>query len=458
MADLSGLYRNDNIAAISTGGGTSAIAIIRCSGASIINAITEVFRPKNRSINIVEMRGYRQVYGYIYDNKTVVDDVVVSIYKAPNSFTGEDAVEINCHGSVYIQAKIMQLLMNMGIRPAQPGEFTMRAFSNGKFDLAQAEAIADLIDSHSEASHKVAMRHLKGNYSKKIQTLREDLLNFASLLELELDFSEEDIEFADRSGFLNLIQIIEETIIQLIDSYKIGKVLKTGIPVAIVGKPNVGKSTLLNFLLEEDKAITSPIPGTTRDVIEDTMVIKGYLFRFIDTAGIRQSEDEVENLGIERTFQKMDQASIIIFITDNEGFTNEDMNKIAELESKDKIILKIKNKIDLNTQPPEVDNDIIPISAKNLINTGKIIETLVHEVEKYNINENTIVTSARHIDALRYTQKDLVSIREGFQNQIPTDLIAIDVRNALQNLGEITGEITTDDLLGNIFGKFCIGK
>lgn len=458
MADLSGLYRNDNIAAISTGGGTSAIAIIRCSGASIINAITEVFRPKNRSINIVEMRGYRQVYGYIYDNKTVVDDVVVSIYKAPNSFTGEDAVEINCHGSVYIQAKIMQLLMNMGIRPAQPGEFTMRAFSNGKFDLAQAEAIADLIDSHSEASHKVAMRHLKGNYSKKIQTLREDLLNFASLLELELDFSEEDVEFADRSGFLNLIQIIEETIIQLIDSYKIGKVLKTGIPVAIVGKPNVGKSTLLNFLLEEDKAITSPIPGTTRDVIEDTMVIKGYLFRFIDTAGIRQSEDEVENLGIERTFQKMDQASIIIFITDNEGFTNEDMNKIAELESKDKIILKIKNKIDLNTQPPEVDNDIIPISAKNLINTGKIIETLVHEVEKYNINENTIVTSARHIDALRYTQKDLVSIREGFQNQIPTDLIAIDVRNALQNLGEITGEITTDDLLGNIFGKFCIGK
>lgn len=458
MADLSGLYRNDNIAAISTGGGTSAIAIIRCSGASIINAITEVFRPKNRSINIVEMKGYRQVYGYIYDNKTVVDDVVVSIYKAPNSFTGEDAVEINCHGSVYIQAKIMQLLMNMGIRPAQPGEFTMRAFSNGKFDLAQAEAIADLIDSHSEASHKVAMRHLKGNYSKKIQTLREDLLNFASLLELELDFSEEDVEFADRSGFLNLIQIIEETIIQLIDSYKIGKVLKTGIPVAIVGKPNVGKSTLLNFLLEEDKAITSPIPGTTRDVIEDTMVIKGYLFRFIDTAGIRQSEDEVENLGIERTFQKMDQASIIIFITDNEGFTNEDMNKIAELESKDKIILKIKNKIDLNTQPPEVDNDIIPISAKNLINTGKIIETLVHEVEKYNINENTIVTSARHIDALRCTQKDLVSIREGFQNQIPTDLIAIDVRNALQNLGEITGEITTDDLLGNIFGKFCIGK
>lgn len=458
MADLSIFHKDDNIAALSTGGGASAIAIIRCSGKTIIESVAKVFKPNNPTLDITEMKGYRQVYGQIFMEKELIDEVILSIYKSPHSFTGEDAVEINCHGSVYIQNKIMQLLMQNGVRPAQPGEFTMRAFAHGKFDLAQAEAIADLIDSRSEASHQVALRHLKGNYSNKIKALREDFLNFASLLELELDFSEEDVEFADRSRFFTLIEALEKTVNQLIDSYKIGKVLKSGIPVAIVGKPNVGKSTLLNILLEEEKAITSAIPGTTRDVVEDTIEIKGYLFRFIDTAGIRHSEDEIEKLGIERAYQKIEEATIILYITDNEGFTTEDLNRISELESRDKSIIKLKNKIDLTSDANEQDENVISISAKNLVNIHQIIDALMGEIEKYNTRDNTIVTSARHLDALMRTQQDLTIIKEGFQNQVPTDLIAIDIRNALQNLAEITGEITTDDLLGNIFGKFCIGK
>ena len=457
MADLSIFHKDDNIAALSTGGGASAIAIIRCSGNSIIESISKVFKPKG-AVNLMEMKGYRQVYGEIFMEEKLIDDVILSIYRSPHSFTGEDAVEINCHGSIYIQNKIMQLLMQIGVRPAQPGEFTMRAFARGKFDLAQAEAIADLIDSRSEASHQVALQHLKGNYSDKIKALRKDFLNFASLLELELDFSEEDVEFADRSRFFALIETLEKTIRQLIDSYKIGKVLKSGIPVAIVGKPNVGKSTLLNILLEEEKAITSAIPGTTRDVVEDTIEIKGYLFRFIDTAGIRHSEDEIEKLGIRRAFQKIEEASIIFYITDNNGFTSEDTDRISELASKDKSVIKIKNKIDLTSGTKEKGEDTICISAKNLLNIDQIIEALLHEIEKYNVKDYTIVTSVRHLDALLRTQKDLSTVKEGFQNQIPTDLITIDIRNALQNLGEITGEITTDDLLGNIFGKFCIGK
>ena len=458
MADLSIFHKDDNIAALSTGGGASAIAIIRCSGKGIIESVAKLFKPNNPAIDIMEMKGYRQVYGQIFMEKELIDDVILSIYKSPHSFTGEDAVEINCHGSVYIQNKIMQLLMQIGVRPAQPGEFTMRAFARGKFDLAQAEAIADLIDSRSEASHQVALRHLKGNYSNKIKALREDFLNFASLLELELDFSEEDVEFADRNRFFSLIEALEKTIKQLIDSYKIGKVLKSGIPVAIVGKPNVGKSTLLNILLEEEKAITSAIPGTTRDVVEDTIEIQGYLFRFIDTAGIRHSEDEIEKLGIRRAYQKIEEASIILYITDNEGFTAEDIDRITELSSRGKSIIKVKNKIDLTSETKGQDENLISISAKKLVNIHQIIEAIMSEIEKYNTRDNTIVTSARHLDALMRIQQDLTTIKEGFQNQVPTDLIAIDIRNALHNLAEITGEITNDDLLGNIFGNFCIGK
>ena len=452
------IFRNDNIAAISTGGGTSAIAIIRCSGDSVIEDVSGIFKPKNSNLLLSDIKGYHQIYGYIFENETIIDDVIISVYKAPHSFTGEDSVEISCHGSVYIQQKIMQLLLSVGIQPAHAGEFTMRAFANGKFDLAQAEAIADLIDSQSEASHNVAMKHLKGNYSNKIQLLREEFINFASLLELELDFAEEDVEFADREKFIKLIDSIESEIDLLIESYKIGKVLKSGIPVAIVGKPNVGKSTLLNYLLEEDKAIISSVPGTTRDIIEDTITINGYLFRFIDTAGIRHSENEVENLGIERTFKKIEEASIVLYITDNEGFTKEDKIRIQQMTDENKNVIKIKNKIDLNTDSDVYFPDIIGISAKNQFNTQEVVNALLEEVEKYHIKDNSIVTSARHLNALMLTKEDLRSIREGFESQIPTDLITIDVRNALQNLGEITGEITTDDLLGNIFGKFCIGK
>jgi len=450
--------RDHNIAAITTGGGVSALAVIRGSGADIFNAVSKILTPKNKNITISEQKGYTQIYGHIYDDKSLIDDVIVSVYKAPHSFTGENSVEISCHGSIFIQQKIMQLLMSVGVQAAQPGEFTMRAFANGKFDLAQAEAIAELIDSQSEASHKVAMRHLRGNYSKKIQLLREEFINFASLLELELDFSEEDVEFADRSKFFNLLDAIETEINQLIESYKIGKVLKSGIPVAIVGKPNVGKSTLLNFLLEEDKAIISSIPGTTRDVIEDTMVVHGFLFRFIDTAGIHQSENEIENLGIERTFQKIAEASIVLYITDNKGFTKDDMDRISQMKLDDKNVIPILNKVDLDPETDDIEKDIIRISAKNLINTTHVVDSLIKVVEKYNIKDNTIVTSARHLDALMQTHEDIKSIKGGFENQVPTDLIAIDVRNALHNLGAIIGEVTTDDLLGNIFGKFCIGK
>ena len=452
------IFRKNNIAAISTGGGTSAIAVIRCSGDTVINDVTRIFKSKNSKLTLADIKGYHQVYGYIYENETIIDDVIISIYKAPHSFTGEDSVEISCHGSVYIQQKIMQLLLSVGIQPAQAGEFTMRAFAHGKFDLAQAEAIADLIDSRSEASHSVAMKHLKGNYSKKIHLLREEFINFASLLELELDFAEEDVEFADRKKFINLIDSIEHETDLLIESYKIGKVLKSGIPVAIVGKPNVGKSTLLNFLLEEDKAIISSIPGTTRDIIEDTITINGFLFRFIDTAGIRDSENEIENLGIERTFQKIEEATIVLYITDHEGFTKDDLYRIKLMENEGKNVLKIINKIDLHPDTEKHFTSAIKISAKNHLNTQLIIDSLLEEVEKYNIKDSSIVTSTRHLNALMLTKDDLKNIREGFENQIPTDLIAIDVRNALHNLAEITGEITTDDLLGNIFGKFCIGK
>jgi tRNA modification GTPase len=352
----------------------------------------------------------------------------------------------------------MELLSAHGARPAGGGEFSMRAYLNGKLDLAQAEAVADLIGASSATAHKVAMRHLRGNYSGKIKELRNEFINFASLLELELDFSEEDVEFADRKRFITLIETLERETGSLLNSYRLGKVLKSGIPVAIAGKPNVGKSTLLNLLLEEERAIVTDIPGTTRDTIEDTVNINGYLFRFIDTAGIRKSQDTVENLGIERTLAKIEQASVVLYLTGEEGLTTEDTARINDIKAKGKKVFTIKNKADLTGEQIGIKGDTIIFSAKNPDNISLIINALTEYADSFGLNDRTIVTSARHAAALQRTLDDLKTIKEGFANDIPTDLIAIDVRNALENLREITGEITTDNLLGNIFGKFCIGK
>lgn len=457
MNPIEYIHKKDMIAALATGGGTSALAVIRCSGNGVIDAISTIFKPFKKENSLKDIAGYRLVYGNIYENNSLIDQVILSIYRNPNSFTGEDIVEISCHGSVFIQKKILNLLSNIGIRPANPGEFTMRAWTNGKYDLAQAEAIVDLIESSNESAHMVAMRHLKGQYSSTINELREEFIHFASLLELELDFSEEDVEFADRFHLQQLIKKLKYQISDLLHSYTIGKVLKEGIPVAIIGKPNVGKSTLLNALLKDDKAITSEIPGTTRDIIEDTMLIDGFLFRFIDTAGIRQSNDTIENLGIQRTLKALTEATIIIYMIDENGFDSEDMDRIANFNAESRHLIIVQNKADKQNSGDN-SKEILKISALNGLNINKLSESLLNIVGKHNIKDHTIVTSARHAALLKNTLDDLAAIESGFEAGIPLDLITIDVRSAMQQLGAITGQIVVDDLLANIFGKFCIGK
>ncbi len=449
------LFKTDPIAAIATGGNASAIAIIRCSGEGVIQKISTIFRPKKQAQDILTLPGYRQVYGSIYDGDYLIDEVIISIYRNPHSFTGEDSVEISCHGSVFIQKRILVLLNKIGIRPAQAGEFTLRAWKNRKYDLAQAEAIADLIDSRSETAHQIAIQHLKGQFSDTIKKLRQDFIHFASLLELELDFAEEDLEFADRENFNVLIKNLSTHIQQLIDSYQIGKAIKEGIPVAIIGKPNVGKSSLLNQLLQDDKAIVSDIEGTTRDLIEDVIDLNGYLFRFIDTAGIRQSDDIIEKLGIERSMKAIERAAIVIYLIDEKGITVDDEVLLNHIQNSQKLLIKAQNKTDLINSPT---TDWIALSVKLQKGVELIIENLLSYVEKHNINNRTIVTSARHVFLLEQTQKELTQIQSDFMEGIPTDLIAISVRSAMNYLGEITGTIHVDNLLENIFSKFCIGK
>jgi len=361
----------------------------------------------------------------------------------------------------------LELLVENGAKMAEPGEFSMRAFLNGKLDLAQAEAVADLIASNSKSAHQTAIKQLKGQFSDKLKTLRQQLLDFASLIELELDFAEEDVEFADRSKFIALVTEIKSEVERLIHSFKIGNVLKTGIPVAIVGKPNVGKSTLLNALLQEDKAIVSDIAGTTRDIIEDVINIDGVLFRFIDTAGIRTSADKIEAMGIERTFKKIEEANIVFLLCDAEELENIDILKkqITEINSsinqEEQKLIVIINKVD--KAPPSfnfdnIGNSIISISAKNGNNIDKLEQELTNYIKEFNIEDQSIVTNVRHLEALKNTNQTLENILQAYENEIPTDLIAIDVRDCLYHLGSITGQIETDELLGNIFGKFCIGK
>ena len=446
---------NDTICALATGGGISAIALIRISGKETINIVNKIF-----SKDLSKKETHTVHFGNIIDKKNIIDEVIVTLFHEDQSFTGEETVEISCHGSKYIQKKILELLINNGVRMADPGEYSMRAFQNGKLDLSQAESIADLIEAESEAAHKTAIQHLRGGFSKKLKLLRQKLIDFASLIELELDFSEEDVEFADRNQLNNLLNELQKEISVLINSFKIGNVIKNGIPVAILGAPNVGKSTLLNTLLNEDKAIVSDIAGTTRDSIEDEIIIKGYNFRFIDTAGIRKTNDKIENLGIDRTISHAKKSSIIIYLLDASENIENQINNIYKLDKEDQDkVIKVINKIDLNNNLKSKIDNCIFISAKE--NIG--VEELKNKIFDYtNINaldnNNTIVTNQRHYEQLKNTLNELEIVIEGLSNGLSSDLLAINIKQSLFHLGLITGEVSTDDLLSNIFGKFCIGK
>jgi len=461
----------DTIIALATPAGMGAIAVIRLSGKEAITIANKFFQSKFKTKDLTKQKSHTLHFGNLIEGNRIIDEVLVSIFKAPHSYTGENIIEISCHGSVYIQQKIIQLFLKNGVRMANPGEYTLRAFLNRKLDLSQAEAVADLIASNSEASHQVAMQQMRGGFSSEIKNLRQELLNFASLIELELDFSEEDVEFADRSQFNQLINKIETVLKRLIDSFSVGNVLKNGIPIAIVGEPNVGKSTLLNALLNEEKAIVSHIAGTTRDVVEDEIIIDGILYRFTDTAGIRETHDFIESIGIKKTFEKIAQSQLTIYLIDATTIKNKaDFNAILNEISKIKIqfsqkrLLVIANKIDLLNEP-EIKllsskiKGVILLSAKEKTGLKDLISHLTNLVNLGNLSNNeTIVTNSRHFEALSLALKDITEVQRGLQEKLSGDLLAIDIRQALYHLGEITGEITNEDLLGNIFANFCIGK
>ncbi|WP_457617796.1 tRNA uridine-5-carboxymethylaminomethyl(34) synthesis GTPase MnmE [Lutibacter sp.] len=466
--------QNDTIIALATSSGIGAIAVIRLSGKDSIKIVNQFFQSKYGDKDLTKVKSHTIHLGNIIDDNHIIDEVLVSIFKNPHSYTGENVVEINCHGSVYIQQEIIQLFIKKGIRNANAGEFTLRAFLNGKMDLSQAEAVADLIASNSAASHQVALQQMRGGFSSEIQNLRQQLLNFASLIELELDFAEEDVEFADRTEFRNLIAKISTVLKRLIDSFAVGNVLKNGIPVAIVGEPNVGKSTLLNALLNEEKAIVSHIEGTTRDAIEDEIIIEGVAYRFIDTAGIRNTEDFIENIGIKKTFEKIQQAQLVIYLFDLEKIKNKQLTlekyilEIKKIRDKfsAKQLLIIANKVDLvdkkiidKTTKAFKNTPLIFLSAKEKLGISKLTNTLTQLANKGALSNNeTIVSNSRHFEALNNAFNSLKEVQKGVDNNISTDLFSIDVHQALFHLGEITGEVTTEDLLGNIFANFCIGK
>ena len=451
----------DTIVALATPQGVGAIGIIRLSGISAIDIANGIFKGKD----LAQQNTHTIHFGKIVDNENIIDEVLVSIFIAPKSFTKENVVEISTHGSPYIIQKIIQLLLSHGARLAKAGEFTKRAFLNGQFDLAQAEAVADLINSDSEATHMAAMNQMRGGFSKKIKTLRDELIHFASMIELELDFAEEDVEFADRDKLIELIITLQKVIGDLIESFSIGNVIKNGVPTVIAGKPNSGKSTLLNTLLEEEKAIVSDIPGTTRDLIEDEIHIEGISFRFIDTAGIREARDKIEAIGIERTKAKMKAASVIIYLVDLGEESEQDIKK-----EKDKLdilgipYLLVGNKTDKLSEKnlsqfTRKFPEMILISASGELNIEALKSALIHLVHLDDFSTgDTIVTNIRHIESLTNTQAALDAVMMGIDTNVTGDFLAMDIRQALHHLGEITGEITTDDLLGNIFSKFCIGK
>ncbi len=453
---------DQTIIALATPPGIGAIGVIRISGNNAIELAATFFK-SIREKDLKKQKSHSIHLGHIIDGNKVLDEVLVSVFKGPNSYTGENVVEISCHGSIYIQQQVIQLFLKNGCRNAKAGEFTLRAFLNGKMDLSQAEAVADLIASDSEMSHQIALQQMRGGFSNDIQKLREELLNFASLIELELDFSEEDVEFADRSEFYNLLSRISETLKKLIDSFALGNVLKNGIPVAIVGEPNVGKSTLLNSLLNEERAIVSDIPGTTRDTVEDQISIGGVTFRFIDTAGIRDTNDKVEKIGIARTFEKMEHARLVMYLFD--ASKNKE-TEIEVLKNKypDKNILVVANKTDeVNNRRIEYLKKVYPkvlfLAARTGLGVDKLKTMLLELSNAGALGKNdTLVSNNRHYDALLKAFEEIQKVKESMSNGVSNDLVAIDIREALHHLGQITGQVTNDELLGNIFSNFCIGK
>lgn len=465
------MINNDTICALATANGMGAIAVIRVSGPEAITKVAQIYQSKfnkNKSLNNTESHTIH--LGYIMDGDTIIDEALFSIFKNPHSYTGEDVVEISTHGSIYIQQKVLELLNKIGIRNANPGEYTFRAFWNGKMDLTQAEAVADLIASDSKASHEIAIKQMRGGFSNQIKDLRDQMINFAALMELELDFSEEDVEFADRTQFYALLNQLQNILKRLADSFAFGNVIKNGVPVAIIGAPNAGKSTLLNALLNEERAIVSDIEGTTRDTIEETIYIEGVGFRFIDTAGIRKAGDTIERIGIEKTFEKINDASIVIYLYDaNITSDNQIAQQLDELQQKGKILFNVANKIDITNQESVISDAIrqefkdavhLEISAKDQFNIELLKEQLVYQMKLKGSNQHdTIVTNSRHLEALQNTLIQIGKIKEGMDIGLPGDLLAMDIREALSHLGHITGEIDVDqDILGTIFGKFCIGK
>ena len=462
------MIQDDTIIALATPSGVGAIGVIRISGKKAISVADKIFSSVvNRSL--YNQKTHSVLLGHINDGDRIIDEVLLSLFKGPKSYTGEDVIEISCHGSHYIQSEIIQLFIRNGCRSANPGEFTFRAFLNGKMDLIQAESVADLIASDSESSHKIALQQMRGGFSSKIKGLREELINFASLIELELDFSDEDVDFADLKKFQLLLDRISSVLKYLIESFAAGSVIKQGVPISIVGEPNVGKSTLLNFLLNDEKAIVSDIAGTTRDAIEDELIIDGVKFRFIDTAGIRQTDDEVESIGIKKTFKKIADSQVVLFMIDSSKSFDDNLSsqvsyvhEISEKNPKIQIII-VYNKVDL------IDNfdfnkafknfEYVKLSAKTGNGIDILKKKIICLVQTGKIkNNDTIITNARHYEALIKANDCINNVKDGLKNEISSDLLAIDIRQAIYHFGHITGEISSDDLLGNIFSKFCIGK
>jgi len=464
----------DTIVALSTPAGEGALGVIRLSGKTAIELVNGVFPNKD----LTQQKSHTLHVGTIREGERIIDEVVVSLFKAPRSYTGENVVEVSCHGSSYIIQELLQLFVHQGARLAKPGEYTMRAFLNGRMDLSQAEAVADLIASESESAHTLALQQMRGGFSTKIKELRQELLDFASLIELELDFSEEDVEFANREDLKALIYKIQRLLQNLIDSFKLGNVIKNGVNTVIAGRPNAGKSTLLNALLNEERAIVSDIAGTTRDTIEEVLNIKGVQFRIIDTAGIREAQDTIEAVGVQRTLEKIQQSALLVYLFDvietpPEEVQTDLQKLLASMGDRDIPYLVVANKMDLNpytkvehytnihNQPSTIINpkNFVPISAANAMNIEHLKDRLYDLVLTQKLNQDhTIVTNARHYDALQKAHQSLSDALRGMDTGVTSDLIALDIRQALHHLGEIVGEVTTDDLLGNIFSNFCIGK
>ena len=467
------ILNRDTICAIATPHGMGAIAVIRVSGYDALPIVSQLFMQNGKPFDMGKMVANKAYYGHIVDRDELLDEVLVTFFRAPHSFTGENSAEISVHGSVFIQQNLLHILISRGCRMAEAGEFTRRAFVNRKFDLAQAEAIADLISSESEAAHRVAINQLKGGFSKELQVMRSKLLEMTSLMELELDFSEEDVEFADRSQLEALLQETLAHVDKLKDSFRLGNAIKNGVPVAIVGQTNTGKSTLLNALLGEDRAIVSDIAGTTRDTIEETLNINGILYRFIDTAGLRNTDETIEKIGIERSYKKIQEATLVIGMLDatkgveNVLFAAKEILEKMDLEHQ-QLILCI-NKVDtlddqgealLGQVRQDLDNDdimVVCLSAKHGFGLGDLYNTLKLS-QPLASPDATLVTNIRQYDALLHASESLKSVQQGLEMNTPTDLVSQDLREALHYLGSITGEITTDEVLGNIFSRFCIGK